>query len=444
MSARAAFSGWCCPRCGDAPLTAGESGLACARCGTGYPVFGSLPCLAPEPELYRALWSGRLARYGAVIHERVAALALEAEMPHLLAQTRARVKRLAGALGADLRVIGELFQPVVPPGARGTPPLEEIGAERSSPLLECYEHLHRDWVWGEQENAAALDIVRALAHEPGKKTVVLGVGAARLAADLQRELAPAFTLGIDHNPLPLLAANALLDGRSLELHEYPVAPHTADEIAILRRLTLPFAPPDGLHLALADALRPPLAAASVDVVVTPWLIDVIGVDLRVICRAVARLLPPGGLWQNFGPLRFSGTVSSALSIEEVHEIVEASGFELVQRFRRDVPYFDSPHSGSRRTDTVFAFAARRLERAPELPVPPGTAPWLRDTTLPIPPSAALASERNRSVVTVGVLSMVDGQRSIRDLAVMLAGQWQMDPNVLEAQLAALFSRFAGR
>jgi hypothetical protein len=137
-----------------------------------------------------------------------------------------------------------------------------------------------------------------------------------------------------------------------------------------------------------------------------------------------------------------GSVSSSLSIEEVHELVEASGFELVQRFRRDVPYFDSPHSGSRRHDTVFAFAARRTERMRDLPVPAGPAPWLGDTTLPIPLAPGFASERSRSVITVGVLSMVDGHRSIRDLAQMLAAQWRSDPGRLEAQLVTLFSRLA--
>jgi hypothetical protein len=438
MSETRSFSGWSCPRCGDAALSASDDAYGCERCGTRYPLVGSLPCLALDPDQYRTLWGGRLERYRAVIHARAATLDLEAARPHLLERTRDRVRKVSAALRADLAVMGDLFEPLLP-RVRGPSLLEETTGG-VSPVLGCYEHLHRDWVWGEKENAAALDIVRSLAPAPGQRTVVLGVGTGRLALDIQRELRPAFTLGIDHNPLPLLAFDALLGGRSLELHEYPIAPHSAEEVAIPRRLVLPFPAPEGLHVALADALTPPLAPGSVDLVVTPWLIDVIGVDVRVTCRAVARLLPPGGIWANFCPLRFAGSVSSSLSVDEVHELVEAAGFELVQRFRRDVPYFDSAHSGSRRTETVFAFAARRTERMLDLPVPDGPAPWLDNTTLPIPMSPALASEGTRAVVTAGVLSMVDGNRSIRDVARMLATEWRTDPSRLEGQLVTLFSR----
>jgi hypothetical protein len=397
----------------------------------------------PDPEIYRGVWSGRLNHYRGVVQARKAGLELEAARPHLLERTRSRVRRVAEALHADLGVIEELFRPLVPQAYGAPPALDMSGAEGRSPVLDCYEHLFRDWVWGESESRAALELVRALAPQAGPRAVVLGVATGRLAADMQRELGLEFTLGIDQNPLPLLAFDALSRGGSLELYEYPVAPNSADEVAIRRRLTLPFPVPDGLHVVLGDALAPPLAPGSADLVVTPWLIDATGSDPRVTCRAVARLLPPGGIWANFGPLRFTGAVSAALSVEEVHELVTASGFELVEHFRRDMPYFDSPHSGSRRTDTVFAFAARRSDHTPELAVPNQRAPWLADPALPIPQLPVFATERDRSVVTAGVLSLVDGERSIRAMAAMLASQWRADPGVIEAQLVGLLSRFGG-
>jgi hypothetical protein len=437
------FSGWSCPRCGTTPLVTSDDAYVCERCDRRYPLFGGLPCLVPDPDIYRGVWSSRLNHYRGVVHARKIALELEATRPHLLDRTRARVRRVAEALAADLGVIEELFRPLVPQGYGAPPAVDVSGAEGRSPVLDCYEHLFRDWIWGESESRSALELVRALSPQAGPRAVVLGVGTGRLAADMQRELGLEFTLGIDNNPLPLLAFEALSRGRALDLCEYPVAPNSADEVAIRRRLTLPFPIPNGLHVALGDALAPPIAPASVDLVVTPWLIDATGSDPRVTARAVARLLPPGGIWANFGPLRFTGSVSSALSVEEVHEVVGASGFELVQQFRRDLPYFDSPHSGSRRTDTVFAFAARRSDRTPELAVPNDRAPWLADPQLPIPQHPVFASERDRSVVIAGVLSLVDGNRSIRDLATMLASQWRADPGVIETQLVALLSRFGG-
>jgi hypothetical protein len=310
------------------------------------------------------------------------------------------------------------------------------------PLLQCYEHLHRDWVWGDAENRAVLSILRSLSPEPVQKIAVLGAGTGRLAVDLHRELRPAVTIGIDKNPLPLLASSALLAGRTLELHEYPVAPPSGDATAILQRLSSPFPRPEGLHLALADVLQPPLSPASMDLVVTPWLIDAIGVDVRVTCCAVARLLPPGGLWTNVGPLRFHSSASTALPIEEVLEVVSSSGFEIQEQHRRDVPYFDSPNSGSRSTDTVFAFSARRTTAAPERLPPPRGPAWLDDPTLPIPLTPAMVTERSGAAITLGVLSLIDGSKSIRDLARFLSGRWGTPPEPLEAQLAVLLSRFA--
>jgi hypothetical protein len=178
-----------------------------------------------------------------------------------------------------------------------------------------------------------------------------------------------------------------------------------------------------------------------DLVITPWLIDAIGVDVRVTCRAVARLLPPGGVWANVGPLRFHSSASLALPIEEVLEVVASSGFEIQEQLRRDVPYFDSPNSGSRSTDTVFAFSARRTTAAPErLPPPPGPA-WLDDPSLPIPLTPAMTTERSGAAITLGVLSLIDGSKSIRELAQFLSGRWGTPPEPLEAQLAVLLSRF---
>src|SRR5689334_1078741 len=130
------FSGWGCPRCGTTPLGPGDEALLCDGCGARYPRVGSLPCLVPDPDAYRALWSGRLERYRAVIQARTAALEVEASAPHLLERTRARVHRLAASFQADLATIEELFGPLLP-GAGGASPLAQLANDGSSPVLQC-------------------------------------------------------------------------------------------------------------------------------------------------------------------------------------------------------------------------------------------------------------------------------------------------------------------
>jgi hypothetical protein len=147
---------------------------------------------------------------------------------------------------------------------------------------------------------------------------------------------------------------------------------------------------------------------------------------------------------HFGPLRFDGRMASRYMIEDVLELAEQAGFERPAPIQADVSYFDAPHSGSRRTETVFAFAVRKLQNAPQLPaaVPP-TPAWHQDPSLPIPLDEALINLKRSAVFNAGVLSMIDGSRSIRDLAATLGEQWRLPPEQLVPKLQALLERLAG-
>jgi Carnosine N-methyltransferase len=162
-------------------------------------------------------------------------------------------------------------------------------------------------------------------------------------------------------------------------------------VVVDRQLTRPFAPRDGFTFVFADALRPPIPAGSLDAVVTCWFIDVTRVDLRHTAAAINRVLRPGGLWVNLGPLRFQAVLSRAYTIEEAHEIVAGSAFQLLSHDRQDLPYFDSPISGSRRTDTVFRFAARKTGEAPAVDIPNPAPPWVSNPLMPIPITEALVA-----------------------------------------------------
>ena len=148
----------------------------------------------------------------------------------------------------------------------------------------------------------------------------------------------------------------------MTLPEFPVDPNSDGDVVVERKLTRPFELRPGFSFVFADALRAPLA--GLDAVVTSWFIDVTRVDLRQTAAAINRVLRPGGLWLNLGPLRFHADLARSYSIEEMLEIVGRSAFELLSNDKHDIPYFDSPVSGSRRTDTVFRFAARKTGEAP--------------------------------------------------------------------------------
>jgi uncharacterized protein YbaR (Trm112 family) len=371
-----------CPRCG-APLEFTAAALHCQACARGYPLIGEIPCLVPDPPLFRAHWLGQLEEYLAITETRVRELGNERRGEHLLPQTRQRLLSVIRAMDVERASIRERFAALVA-GVERLPasaiPTSFVRAG-DLPILKCYENVFRDFAWGQRESKLALEHVARLASAALGQMAVFGAGAGRLALDVHRALAPEQSFALDINPLPLLIADELMRGRTLELYEFPIAPHTAEGVAVLERLSYPESVPPGLTLVFADARTPPFRPASLDTVLTPWFIDAVGRDVRETAATIRRVLRPGGMWLNLGPLRFEGPLSRVYAIEEVLELVKQSGFELVQHFREDVPYFDSPFSGSRRHETVFTYPTSICRGSRTRTYPSPSRPSL-------PPSAA--------------------------------------------------------
>jgi hypothetical protein len=254
---------------------------------------------------------------------------------------------------------------------------------------------------------------------------------------------PRTTFALDVNPLPLLVVQELLQGGEATLPEFPVGPHSDEGFVQEQRLRGPGQLPPGFQLLFADAFSPPFVPGSVDTLLTPWFIDAVEPELPRTLAALSGVLKPGGYWVNFGPLRFDGRIASRYMLEDVLELAEQAGFERPVPIAADLSYFDAPHSGSRRIETVFAFAVRKLRSVPELAAAaPQTRAWLRDPSVNIPVGEELLDLKRSAVFSAGVLSMIDGSRSIRDIAVALGEQWRLHPEQLVPKLQALLERLA--
>jgi hypothetical protein len=312
--------------------------------------------------------------------------------------------------------------------------------EGTVPILECFENVFRDWAWGGREIESCLSLVGRVAREVRGRIAVYGAGAGRLAVELHRTLGADRTLALDINPLPLLVAGQLLSGRPLDLYEFPVAPSTDAQVAVMQHLEFSGGAPSGFALLIADALRPPFAPGSLDAVVTPWFIDAVRADFRETATSINHVLRRGGIWINVGPLRFNQALSRCYTIDEVFDIAAERGFRLLSQEREDVPYFDSPWSGSRRTDTVFCFAAQKIADAAQVESSSLTPRWLTDSEIPISVTPAMTELRRASVFAVGVISLLDGKRSMADLARHLGRTWGVDPRVAHEQLRAFFAK----
>jgi len=423
------------------------SPVACGRCDEVYPDLAGIPWLLPRPQLSLSEWRGRARAALARLRQQSQQYAARLLPAVSRASTRRRIQLLARACDDHARQLGELLQPLLGDPVTSNPATYQgLAPAQTASLnpLAYYANVHRDWCWGGQENAASLEMVRAAfdARTPGR-TLVLGAGAGRLAYDVHELLGPGLTVAADINPLLLLVAQRMFAGESLELHEFPLAPRDLESFAVRRTLAAPRAARPGLRVVFADARQPPFAPASFDSVVTPWLVDVIDADLEALAAVVNRLLRPGGVWICTGTLFFERVdPAQAYSGTEVGEVVRAAGFEQPAFHERRVPYLVSPASRHARHEDVVTFAVTKLAKAG--PVRSPGDPWFEDPRRPVPLSAALEHRTLALRIEGYVASLVDGRRSVADIAERLVQERLLLPDeavgivrdYLQRQLAA--------
>ena len=223
--------------------------------------------------------------------------------------------------------------------------------------------------------------------------------------------------------LLLLVARAVTSGEKLNLYEFPIAPLALEDDAVLRTLAAP-EPVDGsFQLVLGDALRPPFREEAFDTVVTPWLIDIISEDLPVFSARINRLLKKEGRWVNFGSLAFSPPGhAQRYSPEEVKAVVSEQGFSDPYVSQATIPYMCSPASRHGRQERVFTFSAYK-ERDADKPKRHKSLPdWLVTGDDPVPLSPSFRQQAMSTQIYSFIMSLIDGKRSIKDMAGVLEKQ----------------------
>ncbi len=157
--------------------------------------------------------------------------------------TRNRLKLLAMACSDHARrlqaLLASLETEAEPAAAATYAALAPVVASAQG-LASYYPNVHRDWVWGDAENQAAVAAVRlALGSARPQRLLVLGSGAGRLPYDLHAILRPALTVAVDINPLLMAVARRMYAAERVDLYEFPVAPRDLASHALLRALTAP-------------------------------------------------------------------------------------------------------------------------------------------------------------------------------------------------------------
>jgi len=417
-----------CPRCMQGSLALQRAGWICGGCNAGYPVLGDIPWLFADPQSMRAQWRSRLQFLLLSIEREVRTLRTELA-GELSVLTRQRLELLAAAYEDHARRLTQMLAPL-DFAATNTGYETHLALRTRLPtdqgLTNYYVNLHRDWAWGAAENDASLALIRSVAaehHASWGSTLVLGAGSGRLAYDVHMQCAPRLTVAMDFNPLLLFVARDVTRGAELELYEFPIAPRRLADHAILRSLSAPKPVRTGFYIVAADALRAPFAPEAFDTVVTPWLIDIVSEDFATLAARVNALLRPGGSWINFGSLAFSqGARAQRLSFEETLEVVVGIGFAQPEIGEQSIPYMSSPASRHSRLESVVAWCARKESAAPPAPAQ-GTLPdWIVLGDRPVPQLEEFKVQAVATRIHAYVMALIDGRRSIRDMARMLVEQ----------------------
>ena len=435
-----------CPRCDATPLVATDGGYRCKACKTEFPSIDGIPWMFAEPEATLAEWRGRLHFALQSLSHESAALDAELSNKGLRPLTKRRVERYKKATDSHRRSLQKLLQPVDVQSLQGN--YESYLALRTrlpadQALNTYYANVHRDWCWGDDENKASLKQLQAVLHENAElgKVLVLGAGAGRLAYDLHMSMDCEATVAMDFNPLLLLIAQQVTRGETLKMYEFPIAPRSLEDDAVLRTLSAPDVVRDGFHLLLGDALRPPFAPGSFDTVVTPWLIDIITEDLPVLAARINGLLKPEGRWVNFGSLAFATPDRARrYSPEETKAIVAESGFSDPYVSEATIPYMCSPASRHGRQERVFSFSAYKERDAEKAPRHLALPDWIVTGKEPVPLTQAFRSQAMTTQIYSFIMSLIDGKRSIKDMAIVLEKQKLMTRDEAEPAIRAFLTR----
>lgn len=427
-----------CPTCtsNNIAISGPDDALRCEQCATQFPVFRSdsvdVPWLFTEPATAMLEWK---ARYNGFLHansvelERLRKARVD---KHISKLGRRRINNLLRAREQHRNQVTNILAPLQLDGINWPADATDLlrnKMPKNQGLSSYMSNVFRDWAWDNGENEAQLDAIDSVLRADRRagigSTLTLGAGACRLPYDMHRRYKPELSVALDLNPLLLNIAASVIQGASVPLCEFPIAPLNEASFAVPQECRAPGPPGDSaFHYVLADAANAPFAAGSFDTVMTPWLIDIIPHNLRSFVPQLNRMLKTGGVWVNSGSLAFfHGDESWCFSEEEVLELVEKNGFEILSSERRSIPYLQSPHSAHGRVEKIFSFSAVKVKDV-KAPVRQSYLPkWILDTSRPVPSSTESAISSSNHLLTAQVLAAIDGKRTINQIGRHLARQY---------------------
>lgn len=407
-----------------------DDGLRCKTSKQTYPLVDGIPWLFAAPSAALAEWRRRFGRETQGLDAQVAKTIAEIQgNPSLRESTRQRLALTAAGYAARAKALRALLAPL---GEGGDAIAQEALLALRTRLpptqgLTTYEaNIFRDWCWGDEENALSAEIVSARLPASYDAMLVLGAGAGRLAYDLHQGGSHAHTVALDINPLLAMIGRRVCAGETLSLRELPLAPRRMADVAIERTLAAPAAARPGLEFVLGDIVAMPLSRGAFDVVVAPWFVDIVETDFEQLARQMSELLKPDGRLVLFGSLSFRAADPAArYSFEEVLAVLQEAGLDEPEVEERRIPYLNSPGSRHGRVEEVVALGVSKRRDVKPISKPAALPEWLVAGREPVPLTEAFQQQITATRIHTFIMSLIDGKRSIRDMAAAIEAQQLM-------------------
>lgn len=418
-----------CPNCGT-PQTQKQEDFICSHCKLNHFTLGDIPCLFPSGAEHKLIWQFQAGVMQKTALHGLESIAESLSRYDLSNTTRLRLSQIYHS--CDLSQINtfKLLEQY------GITPLvnEQVNQMNIGDLSEYYDLILRDWAWDSTENPSpenvtALNRVISQVHSLNikpKKILVLGAGAGRLSWDIHAQLKPDLMVALDSHPVMLAISDLLIrQQQPLALGEFKIFPQITLPSGQVHTLNPPSDPEnlrDRWFGIGGNIWHMPVLPESFDMIITPWLVDVTGGDVRDLIGVISQALAPGGHWINTGPLLFTRHIPVQIKYNapEIREFLTLSGFKLVAENIQISDHLVSPIEARGRTEQIWTFTACKSEIPDMHGIDGVTAPWLVMHHLPVP--AANYSTKDQHPLIHTILSLVDGKRSVNDICGEIAGR----------------------
>jgi len=235
----------------------------------------------------------------------------------------------------------------------------------------AFNHLSRDWsAQGQPERAQVFPpILKALREEfpesQNKRVLVPGCGLGRLAHEIAHA---GFEVDANEFGYSTILPYNFLVNQTTQVFQHTLHPfvtkwtHQLNPTSRFEPITFPdMLPNPNVRFVEGDFLMEFPKSEVYDAIVTLFFIDV-SENIINFLENIHRLLKPGGLWVNLGPMKWGTHTQMQLSAQEVLQLAELIGFDVHHESRKSIEsvYADQPDTLLKYTYITQFWTAQKI------------------------------------------------------------------------------------